>query len=68
MQVQAMAQVLVNMLALGMTPEATVQAPRVATYAFPGSFSPHDIHPDKVFYEADVPELRSQRWPNGAMI
>lgn len=53
-QVQAMTQVLLNMLDLGMTPEDAVRAPRVATYAFPGSFAPHDVHPNKVLYEADL--------------
>lgn len=53
-QVQAMLQVLLNMLDLGMTPEEAVRAPRVATYAFPGSFAPHDIHPNQVLYEEDL--------------
>ena len=53
-QVQAMLQVLLNMLDLGMPIEAAVRAPRVATYAFPGSFAPHDVHPNKVLYEDDL--------------
>ena len=55
-QVQAMAQVLIGMLDLGRTPREAVEAPRVATYAFPGSFAPHDVHPNKVLFEADMPE------------
>tara|TARA_R110002049_G_scaffold29972_1_gene101896 strand:- start:73842 stop:75518 length:1677 start_codon:yes stop_codon:yes gene_type:complete len=54
-QVQAMAQVLINLLDLNMTPEEAVNAPRVSTYAFPGSFAPHDVHPNKVMFEADLP-------------
>lgn len=53
-QVQAMAQVLLGMLDLGQTPRAAVEAPRVASYAYPGSFAPHDVHPNKVLFEADL--------------
>lgn len=53
-QVQAMIQVLLNLTDLGMTPEAAVRAPRVATYAFPGSFAPHDVYPNKVLFESDL--------------
>ncbi|MGJ8545415.1 MAG: gamma-glutamyltransferase family protein [Sulfitobacter sp.] len=53
-QVQAMIQVLLNMLDLGMAPAEAIRAPRVASYAFPGSFAPHDVHPNKVLYEADL--------------
>ncbi|MBO0345726.1 gamma-glutamyltransferase [Roseibium sp. CAU 1637] len=53
-QIQAMLQVLLNMLDLGMAPEDAVRAPRVATYAFPGSFAPHDVHPNKLLYEDDL--------------
>lgn len=72
-QVQAMAQVLLGMLDLGQAPRAAVEAPRVASYAYPGSFAPHDVHPNKVLYEADLPpeqtkELRTrghdvEEWP-----
>lgn len=57
-QVQAMTQVLLNMLDLGLSPSRAVDAPRVATYAFPGSFAPHDVHPNKVLYESDLPEAQ----------
>ncbi len=72
-QVQAMAQVLLGMLDHGQTPRAAVEAPRVASYAYPGSFAPHDVHANKVLYEADLPpeqakELRArghdlEEWP-----
>ncbi|MHC9237201.1 gamma-glutamyltransferase family protein [Pseudooceanicola sp. 502str34] len=57
-QVQAMTQVLVQMLDLGLPLEDAINAPRVATYAYPGSFAPHDVHPNKVLYEADLPEAQ----------
>ncbi|GAW37293.1 putative gamma-glutamyltransferase YwrD [Roseovarius sp. A-2] len=53
-QVQAMTQVLLNLLDGGLSPADAVRAPRVATYAFPGSFAPHDVHPNKVLYEFDL--------------
>ena len=57
-QVQAMLQVLLNMLDLGMSPEEAVAAPRVATYSYPGSFAPHDVHPNKVLYEKNLDEAQ----------
>ncbi|MFG6564702.1 gamma-glutamyltransferase family protein [Sulfitobacter sp. 1A13421] len=72
-QVQAMAQVLLGLLDHGQAPRVAVEAPRVASYAYPGSFAPHDVHPNKVLYEADLPleqakELRArghdlEEWP-----
>ena len=72
-QVQAMAQVLLGLLDHGQAPRVAVEAPRVASYASPGSFAPHDVHPNKVLYEADLPleqakELRArghdlEEWP-----
>ncbi len=54
-QVQAMVQVLLHLLDGGLSPAEAVRAPRVATYAFPGSFAPHDVFPNKVLYESDLP-------------
>ncbi|HAC50701.1 MAG TPA: gamma-glutamyltranspeptidase, partial [Sulfitobacter sp.] len=59
-QVQAMAQVLLGMLDLGQAPRVAVEAPRVASYAYPGSFAPHDVHPNKVLYEADLPKQQTE--------
>ncbi|MFG6638146.1 gamma-glutamyltransferase [Sulfitobacter sp. 1A12126] len=59
-QVQAMAQVLLGMLDLGQAPRVAVEAPRVASYAYPGSFAPHDVHPNKVLYEADLPKRQTE--------
>ncbi len=44
-QIQAMAQVLVNLVDFGMDPQEAVEAPRFATYNFPGSFAPHAYNP-----------------------
>ncbi|MEX1234170.1 MAG: gamma-glutamyltransferase [Roseovarius sp.] len=57
-QVQAMIQVLLNMTDLGMPAEAAVRAPRAASYSYPGSFAPHDIHPNKVLCEGDLDQAR----------
>ena len=46
-----MMQVLIHMLDRGLALKDAIEAPRVATYAFPGSFAPN-----KVLYEADLPE------------
>lgn len=53
-QVQAMIQVLLHLLDGGLSAKEAVRAPRVATYAFPGSFAPHSVHPNRVLYEADL--------------
>ena len=68
-----MAQVLLGMLDHGQAPHAAVEAPRVASYAYPVSFAPHDVHSNKVLYEADLPleqikDLRTrghdlEEWP-----
>jgi gamma-glutamyltranspeptidase / glutathione hydrolase len=51
-QPQAMLQVLLNILEFGMTPQAAVEAPRVATYSQPNSFFPHESQPGVVRAEA----------------
>jgi gamma-glutamyltranspeptidase/glutathione hydrolase len=51
-QVQAMLQVLLNIVAFGMTPQAAVEAPRVATFSQPDSFFPHASQPGVVKAEA----------------
>ncbi|MCC7276057.1 MAG: gamma-glutamyltransferase, partial [Alphaproteobacteria bacterium] len=52
---QAMAQVLLNMLLFGMDPQDAVEHPRVATYSFPDSFEPHDYLPGRLCVEARIP-------------
>ena len=51
-QVQAMLQVFLNIVEFGMTPQAAVEAPRVASYSAPNSFWPHDAKPGVVRAES----------------
>jgi gamma-glutamyltranspeptidase/glutathione hydrolase len=55
-QPQAMLQVLLNLLHFGMSPQEAVEAPRVATYAFPSSSSPHDYFPGRLSLEGRIPQ------------
>jgi gamma-glutamyltranspeptidase / glutathione hydrolase len=72
-QCQAMLQVLLNLVEFGMTPQQAVEAPRFATYSYPGSFAPHEDHPGLLCVEARIPEAtrtalaelghRVEAWP-----
>ncbi|MEO3472044.1 gamma-glutamyltransferase [Roseomonas sp. CAU 1739] len=53
-QPQAMLQVLLNLLHFGMEPQAAIEAPRVATYAFPSSSAPHDYFPGRLALEGRI--------------
>ena len=81
-QIQAMLQTFVNVVAYGMNPQAAVEAPRFATMSFPNSFEPHEYHPNKLVLEARIPEAAGETlaawghgvewwpewaWPAGAM-
>lgn len=55
-QIQAMAQVLIHMMDRGKSLEEAILEPRVASYAYPGSFAPHIAYPNKVLYEQDLPD------------
>ncbi len=81
-QIQAMLQTFVNVVAHGMNPQAAVEAPRFATMSFPNSFEPHEYHPNKLVLEARIPEAAGETlaawghgvewwpewaWPAGAM-
>ncbi len=55
-QVQAMAQVLLNVLEFGMDPQQAVEEPRFATFSHPGSFEPHSYLPGVLRLEARIPE------------
>ena len=58
-QPQAMLQVLLNLLHFGMEPQEAIEAPRVATYAFPSSSSPHDYFPGRLSMEGRIdPRVR----------
>ena len=81
-QIQAMLQTFVNVVAYGMNPQAAVEAPRFATMSFPNSFEPHDYLPNRLMLEARIPEATGATlaqwghgvewwpewaWPAGAM-
>jgi len=55
MQIQAMAQFLLNRLYRGMPLQAAAEEPRAGSYSFPSSFSPHESHPNLVRAEAALP-------------
>ena len=50
-QCQAMLQVFLNIAVFGMAPQAAIEAPRFATYSYPGSFEPHEYRPDELRIE-----------------
>jgi len=54
-QLQAMAQVFLNLTEFDFNPQAAVDAPRFATFDFPDSFEPHTRLPGRVNLEADIP-------------
>jgi gamma-glutamyltranspeptidase/glutathione hydrolase len=54
-QIQAMLQVLLNILAFGMEVQEAIEAPRFATYSHPESFEPHTYQPGLLKIEARVP-------------
>jgi gamma-glutamyltranspeptidase/glutathione hydrolase len=45
LQIQAMAQAFLNMVAFGMDPQAAVEQSRFYSYSFPDSFAPHSYYP-----------------------
>lgn len=71
-QPQVMLQVFLNQVVFGMNPQEAIEAPRVSTYTFPGSFFPHRYYPGVSAGEARIPEAvfealrerghRMERW------
>ena len=55
LQVQAMTQVFLNMMAFGMDAQRAVEAPRVYSYSFPDSFAPHAYYPGMLRVEDGMP-------------
>jgi gamma-glutamyltranspeptidase/glutathione hydrolase len=53
-QAQAMLQVFLNIHVFGMAPQDAIEAPRFATYSYPGSFEPHPYYPARLQIEARV--------------
>ncbi len=54
-QIQAMLQVLLNVVQFGMPLGDAVGAPRVASYAFPSSFAPFEYFPKRLAVEGRIP-------------
>jgi gamma-glutamyltranspeptidase / glutathione hydrolase len=53
-QIQAMLQVLLNVLHFHMDLQTAIEAPRVASYNFPSSFAPFDYFPGRLAVEARI--------------
>ncbi len=56
-QCQSMLQVFLNIAVFGMPAQAAIEAPRFATYSYPGSFEPHEYHPDELRVERRLAAL-----------
>jgi gamma-glutamyltranspeptidase/glutathione hydrolase len=52
---QAMLQAFLNVVHFEMTPQQAVEAPRVASFSFPGSFYPFHEWPGRVDAESRIP-------------
>ncbi len=73
LQVQAMSQVFLNMMAFGMDAQAAVEQERFYSYSYPDSFAPHACYPGLLKLEASFPEATAdalarlghkvERWP-----
>jgi len=53
-QVQAMLQVFLNIIAFDMDIQPAIDAARFASYSFPSSFEPHDYHPGLLRLESRI--------------
>ena len=53
-QIQAMLQVMLNILHFGMDPQTAIEAPRVASYSFPSSFAPFEYYPGRLAVEGRI--------------
>jgi gamma-glutamyltranspeptidase/glutathione hydrolase len=68
-QVQAMLQVLLNVMHFGMPVQAAIEAPRVATYNFPSSFAPFDYFPGRITVEDRIdPAVRQELERRGHVV
>ena len=73
-QVQAMAQVFLNIVEFGMDPQQAIEAPRFISLSFPNSFWPHTYLPGRLGVEGRLPpEVQAdiaarghdvERWPD----
>lgn len=74
-QIQAMAQVFLNLFLFDMKVQEAVEAPRFATYSFPSSFAPNAYHPNLLTLEESISDQvfddllalghKAERWPDG---
>ncbi|MGG5808002.1 gamma-glutamyltransferase family protein [Falsiroseomonas sp. CW058] len=55
-QIQAMLQVMLNILHFGMEVQEAIEAPRVASYSFPSSFAPYEYFPGRLAVEGRIPQ------------
>jgi hypothetical protein len=55
-QIQAMVQVVLNILQHGMEVQEAIEAPRVASYSFPSSFAPFEYFPGRLAVEGAIPQ------------
>jgi gamma-glutamyltranspeptidase/glutathione hydrolase len=55
-QIQAMLQVVLNILQHGMEVQDAIEAPRFASYSFPSSFAPFEYFPGRLAVEGRVPQ------------
>ena len=53
-QIQAMLQVLLNVMHFGMDLQTAIEAPRVASYYFPSSFAPFEYFPGRLAVEGRI--------------
>ncbi len=53
-QIQAMAQVFLNIVAFGMEPQEAIEAPRIVSHSFPQSFWPHASFPAEALVETRI--------------
>ena len=56
-QVQAMAQVFLNIVEFGMDPQEAIEAPRAISYSFPSSSWPHPYLPGRLNLEGRINEV-----------
>ncbi len=54
-QVQAMAQLFVNVATFGLDIQSAIEAPRFASFSFPSSFAPNPHYPGLLMAEARIP-------------
>jgi gamma-glutamyltranspeptidase/glutathione hydrolase len=55
-QVQAMAQLLQNVMTFGLDVQSAIEAPRFASFSFPSSFAPNPHNPGLLMIEARIDE------------